>query len=437
MIKSNRSWDVLYGRIDYDEYEYSLIQLPEVQRLRYIRMCNINSMLVTGASEISRFEHTLGVLRLTQEWLTHNGVPHQDSANLKAAAVLHDMQTGPFGHSLQYVFEDNEVEGEFLHDDIKQGKEKTYHQDLEARASFSGKPFAAQNLLGEQWKSIAAIIRGEGSLGPIIAGTMDLDNLDNVVRLAYHVGVANSDDAQIVMQIARDLKPFKNGIMISKDSISLVKRWQEVRKRLYELLLLDWAEFSAKAMLTKAMEKAIAFGSIGTQDWLQTDYDLLSKLAQNIGDSQEIAELAKRIKVGDLYTPVTILESSSIEPYENVSKVDSKNLLETEIANYSKSVLKLNIRPIIHFILDKGKTNRAITVYLKESHEEYLIGENSKKLLIGLFTSRADISAKQRSELELKLIELLGKFNINNSTPTIDPMGQEEEKQECQQILLI
>lgn len=69
-----RCWDPLYGRTELSHFEYALLSTPEVQRLRYIRMCNINSMLVTGASEISRFEHSLGVLRLVQEWID----AHQD-----------------------------------------------------------------------------------------------------------------------------------------------------------------------------------------------------------------------------------------------------------------------------------------------------------------------------------------------------------------------
>ena len=68
----DRIWDPLYGRTKLTEFEARLISLPEIQRLRYIRMCNINSLLVTGASEISRFEHTLGVLRLAQEWARAN-----------------------------------------------------------------------------------------------------------------------------------------------------------------------------------------------------------------------------------------------------------------------------------------------------------------------------------------------------------------------------
>ena len=52
MLNARRSWDPLYGRIEFTDFEYGLLRLSEVQRLRYVRMCNINSLLVSGASEI-------------------------------------------------------------------------------------------------------------------------------------------------------------------------------------------------------------------------------------------------------------------------------------------------------------------------------------------------------------------------------------------------
>ena len=72
MLSQKRIFDPLYGTIHLSEFEYELIQLPEVQRLREVRMCNINSLLITGASQISRFEHSIGVMYLAKVWLENN-----------------------------------------------------------------------------------------------------------------------------------------------------------------------------------------------------------------------------------------------------------------------------------------------------------------------------------------------------------------------------
>lgn len=425
-MKRARVWDPLYGRIDLSDFEFSLIRLPEVQRLRYIRMCNINSLLVTGASEISRFEHTLGVLRLTQEWISAHPMHSATANDLKAAAILHDMQTGPFGHSLQYVFEDNKVEGDFTHDDISHGSRSAYHQELEAKTCFLGVPFGAQTLLGKNWQSVSSLIRGEGALGKLISGTIDLDNIDNVVRLAYHVGVANSNDAQLALDLARIIIIDKNSLTVPVCAIEKIQRWQEIRKALYKLLLLDWAEFSAKAMLTRAMEKAIERNLIGSDCWLYTDTELLNYLETSaVGNAQETGELVKRLKGGDLYDPIALLGSPSVEKYDYLSSVKTKLELEASLIRFAKKKLKLTIKPLIHFILDKGKTERAVDVTVQENSEVITIGRSSKALLIGFFISKSGLSASDVSALTNHLTELLQHFGVNSITSLEDPMGED------------
>lgn len=74
----HRIWDPLYGLLELSPFEQQFVFSPEVQRLRHVRLCNIDSLLIPGAAQVSRFEHALGVLRLANEWLaTHNTPPHE------------------------------------------------------------------------------------------------------------------------------------------------------------------------------------------------------------------------------------------------------------------------------------------------------------------------------------------------------------------------
>lgn len=320
MINAKRTWDPLYGRIVLTDFEFDLISLPEVQRLRYVRMCNINSLLVVGASEISRFEHTLGVMHLAQEWIRAHGIPESEGKDLIAAAALHDMQTGPFGHSMQYVLEDNTVEDSFVHEDLSHGWRSAYHQNTLASSSFSGKPLKAPSFLKERWESVASLIRGEGAYGPLIAGTMDLDNIDNVIRLAFHVGVTDDADRNIPLTLAHRMSIEDGELVLQASATPAVVRWQEIRTRLYNLLLHDWAEFSAKAMLTKAIEIAMARDVIGADSWVMTDGGFLDFLEQKgIGEAQEVRELVRRLRRGDLYEPVALYESPAVEKYTALS----------------------------------------------------------------------------------------------------------------------
>ncbi|MGZ5547228.1 MAG: HD domain-containing protein [Nitrososphaeraceae archaeon] len=420
-----RIYDPLYGLTNLSDFEYEIIISPEVQRLRYIRMCNINSLLVTGASEISRFEHVLGVLRLAKEWVKVNGrnINEQGKRELYAAALLHDFQTGPFGHSLQYVFEDNETDEQFVHEDITHGTSMRFHQITDANASFAGRFFSCKNMLGDSWIQVGNLIKGEGHLGILISGTIDLDNIDNVIRLAYHVGIAKSEDSEIALSLAKDVLPFKGKIEISYKSIELIKKWQDIRHRLYKLLLLDWAEFSAKAMLTRALELAIQKNLLGEDCWLMTDIQLFDYLeTESKGDKQEIGALIKRIRCGNLYVPAFLMKSPNIDKYNILSNIKIKKDFEQKLQNEILEKLKIRVNLIIHSILDHRKTDRLIDVYIRESDEYLSIGCDSRQLLVGVFLSSEIKSEKKNDELKKLIVDYFTRIGLENIIEIEDPM---------------
>ena len=378
-----RYFDPLYGRTVLSAEESALVRLPEVQRLRNIRMCNINSFLITGASEISRFEHSLGVLRLAKEWLNVTSATPEDHAILSAAAILHDMKTAPFGHSLEYVFSDTPELLDINHQNIGQGSEQDFFQRTRANVSFMGAQFGGPLTMGKQWPFVVQTIAGMGHLGPLINGSIDLDNIDNVIRLAYHVGLTEPGDIQIPIEITRDLRVELEELSISSFSIPLVKRWQFIRHKLYRFLLHDWAEFSAKAMLTKALELAVTAELIGTDSWILTDDALINLLiASSVGDNQEIGSLLKRISLADLYHPVAILRSVNVDAYKTLSTPSSKRALEARMSEIIKS------KCVVHVILDRAKTDRQVRLYIRDKSDRATIGHNSNEILIGLFSSR-------------------------------------------------
>ena len=433
----NRFWDPLYGRTELSKFEYAVINAPEVQRLRYIRMCNINSMLVTGASEISRFEHSLGVLRLAQEWIDarHGRISESDSMALRAAALLHDMQTGPFGHSFQYILEDNKVKGDFAHDDLSHGTEATYYQDLTVNAEFAGEKFKSKQFLGSHWLTVTSMIRGQGPYGQLISGSIDLDNVDNVIRLAYHVGIASSDDAEVAIGIARALEPRGGEIYVNSTVIPLIQRWQEIRHRLYEFLLLDWAEFSAKAMLTLAMELAVEHGLVGSDSWIMTDDELLFNLERRgIGEAQDVAYLVKRLRRGDLYYPVGLFRTDKTSAYSDLSQVECKRHIESKLVQYAREVLKVRTRILVHYILDKKKTDRAVEVVTAETGERKILGGNSDALLVGVFSSTELSGDRTQSDIDKEARRLFKQIGLPDLELLHDPLGKRRGRAKTEQL---
>ena len=53
-------YDALYGKIEFPSLVWKCMLTPEVQRLREVRLCNINSLCITGSANTNRFEHSVG-----------------------------------------------------------------------------------------------------------------------------------------------------------------------------------------------------------------------------------------------------------------------------------------------------------------------------------------------------------------------------------------
>ncbi|ODT84900.1 MAG: hypothetical protein ABS69_01795 [Nitrosomonadales bacterium SCN 54-20] len=421
-MRANRFFDPLYGRIEFTEREMNLILSPEVQRLRYVRMCNINSLLVSGASEPRRFEHIIGVMHLAKQWTAANRITGDEAEVLHAAALLHDVQTGPFGHSMEYILADNSIPGDFRHDDVAYGSTNLYLQRIRYTATFAGYKFNANEQIGRLWERVTQAIKGEGPYGQLVAGRVDLDNIDNVVRLAYHVGVATSADARLGIDLARDLRINDRQLSASSLGIELLRRWQKIRRRLYELLLRDWAEFSAKAMLTAVMELAVEYKLLGAADWIRTDDQLLQDLIYGgKGEAQQIGELSRRLLTGDLFTPIALWHSSATEAYRMLARTETKRELE-ELVNQH-----IGGRCIFHVILDRGKTEREIMLHNRDTGKYEQLGNDTNDLLIGVFVSKSPQASRTQRACE-ELLDRLAEFGVTQLSTLPDPMCTTRQK---------
>ena len=168
--------------------------------------------------------------------------------------------------------------------------------------SFLGRRFAAHEVVGDLWPQIEEMINGKGAYGPLISGSIDLDNIDNVFRLAYHVGVAGKEDSSYALELARNLDVTPEGPAIASRFLVHIERWQRVRHDLYSLLLLDWADFSAKAMLQYALERALTDGLLDPSAWRSTDNELLDQLWEiGVGEFQDIRDMVRRLRTGDSF----------------------------------------------------------------------------------------------------------------------------------------
>jgi HD superfamily phosphohydrolase len=304
--------DVLYGLQTLDSFLADLIEQPEVQRLRDVRLSNINSSTLPGAANISRFEHSIGTALLAGRTAKALALDNADRHKLVLAALLHDVAITPYGHLMEEGFAYAEMpydhEGRLLQ--ILQGKAEHGTHDYQIfrgqsvgfRKVLSRRPYSA---LGIEPAAVMHIIQGKGRLGPLVNGSIDLDNIDNVCRMAYHLGIPYRRG--LPEDLSRVFTARNKTFCLRGDKIDVINEWLHLRFRLYSVLMTNPTDFSAKAMLVEATRLGLrgAAGKdpvLSTSTWSLTDSDFMRLL----GAYKPTAGLVRRLETGDLFAVVGI-----------------------------------------------------------------------------------------------------------------------------------
>jgi len=129
--------------------------------------------LVYPSANHTRFEHSLGVYHLADRALGHLDIKGPKATRVRAAALLHDIGHAPYSHTIEPVL--------YRHT----GK---YHDEVADLVS-EGAVARALADHGVDPGRVAGLIAGEGELGQLVSGELDVDRMDYLVRDAHHTGV--------------------------------------------------------------------------------------------------------------------------------------------------------------------------------------------------------------------------------------------------------
>jgi HD superfamily phosphohydrolase len=195
--------DPITGFIFIPKKYLHVIDTFEVQRLRRIKQLSGAPYVYPGASH-TRFEHSIGTMATVQKLIdtlkNGKGVEiedeYVDSAIL--AGLCHDVGHGPFSHNFEEIL-------------IKKtGKD---HEDFSNWIIAESEIGDSINDLGLDKKKVANLAVGRLSndkypfLDQMIAGCVDCDSMDYLVRDSYHCGTnVNGIDSQRLIVLA-DVTP--------------------------------------------------------------------------------------------------------------------------------------------------------------------------------------------------------------------------------------
>lgn len=281
--------DPINGPIKVDSNFLSIIDSPEFQRLRGIKQLGMCYLVFPGANH-TRFEHSLGTMKLAEEYSLSLSIDNIDE--IKAAALLHDIGHGPFSHSFEGLL----------------GKSKNLsHEEIGVKLILGEKPFEYSTLPGilEQQgfdpRGIASLIsnRRESVAGSIISGELDADEMDYLRRDSYYTGLGTIpfDYHRIINISGTDGK----NIFIEEKGVPTIESILLNRFLMYKMVYFHKTSRIAQLMLSRAIEQ---FSQDTSSLVLMDDGDFIWNL-KNDGGSRSLALMVLR---RDLFVPAISLE---------------------------------------------------------------------------------------------------------------------------------
>lgn len=302
--------DCLYGDTEFPPEMVRLASAPIVQRLRHVRLSNIDSLAMPGIGGTSRYEHVLGVAYLASQLGFANRLSRRDRLCLTAAALLHDWAITAFGHLVEegLAYAGINFHHESKLEELSSGSESSTEIGGVNRQIICGRQSGLGNWIDSVTDSgdrsrflgdLVSTIQGEGKFGKIVAGEIDIDNIDNVCRVAYHIGLPFAKD--LPLSLARSVVGIsESGSPIFRANAEiLVHEWLELRSAVYQRLMPAQPDFAAKAMLLYCTMVACKEGEILAQDWNLTDFDFISRLKNSRHEECRIT--LERWQVGEFW----------------------------------------------------------------------------------------------------------------------------------------
>ncbi|MEA1993181.1 MAG: HD domain-containing protein [Euryarchaeota archaeon] len=268
--------DAVHGSIKIEGLILDLFHAPVIQRLRDIKQLGLTNLVFPGANH-TRFEHSLGVYYLTNEICEELDI---EKGALTAAATLHDCGHTPFSHTLE------PLSREYL------GKD---HVDLACKRVLDLRDTLEKYAVKPE--KVIKILKGkeEGYESQIIAGDLDVDRIDYLLRDAHYTGVAHG-----IIDVERILKTIEirdDTLGINEKGILAVEGMLTARDLMYASVYFHKTARICESMLARAVE-CVANEENVKEITRMTDTELLSLLKNAEGFPGQIY---KRLKYRDLF----------------------------------------------------------------------------------------------------------------------------------------
>ncbi|MDY6789582.1 MAG: HD domain-containing protein [Candidatus Nanohaloarchaea archaeon] len=307
--------DSVHGYIELKDLEEDLISTEEFQRLRRVRQLGFTSLVYPSTTH-TRFEHSLGAMYLIKRFSKHLGVSGDDRKHLRAAALLHDLGHGPHSHTSEEVMDSHGYSHEEF--SCKKVKNSQVREVLERH--------------GLDPEKVVELIKGKTEFGQIVAGDIDVDRMDYLMRDSYYSGVAHGtiDEDTIIRasKLREEEVVFRSKFKQSIEGLLTARHF--MIPTLYE----HNAVVRAEKMMERAIETLVGSGEISVEDLAEMDDVDMRSTLRNTGN-ERASYLNKKLDSRDIFKTALSWDKSRIgkEGLKQLSSnIGSETDLERKIA---------------------------------------------------------------------------------------------------------
>lgn len=373
--------DRLYGEYELPDFIGELAATSEIQRLKDVSQDVLPQSFIKW-NVPSRFEHSMGVVKLGMEVLNNNPGIASVGDLLLVSALLHDAGNPPLSHLAEpFLKQFNGKDGESFLEEMLENSEAS----------------KIIRKIGLVPRSVVGMVTGNYQpFSEVLNGSIDIDNLDNVGRYWFVMHGQMLFSGQYIASQFR----FLGGQWLLIDEPSRkYKRWQSAREMVYRVIYGE-PHLNICMMIYHAVAIAFEKGELSEEFFRMSD----TKAVQFRCDcNEQTAHLMRLAIAGEIYPQIIGIETTM--PSDNLRVLAKQWDARQNTARYIAESLGVPRESVCVYV-GKGRDKRKIDLPFVSDSGAYRSDEGDY-MPIYRFKVYVDPTLKPRAEEIKRIVEII------------------------------
>ena len=269
--------DAIHGQFSIDGVRSELLATPEMNKLSHIKQLGLAHLVFPGAHH-TRFEHSLGVSHIGGMMADSIGLNEHEKTLVQVAGMLHDVGHGPYSHTLEHILHERGgldhmsiTEGIILgeYDVLRDGEENSitnrqripdilerHNIEPEEVSSLIRGPDArgTERSLLSWTDGKEDLVSEDRTLGNLVHGPVDCDQLDYLLRDSHFTGVKHGvvDHRRLISCLRRH----GGDVAVEEGGLAALEGMLMARGLMYSAVYFHRVTRVTEVMLSRAVERS-------------------------------------------------------------------------------------------------------------------------------------------------------------------------------------